>query len=162
MLTVRQPAGTGDDVAPVAPTDLVPLAELAGEGFGYDGGPYVRTPRDAVDALAAQLDGEVVSDDLGRRCVSREVARGLFAEREEQALRWSEMQARLDVEAAEVAARNPVWGGIPSGAIPDGVTPAAAILQAAKDAGPRRQSVLEHALANEGVIEYHPVERVPE
>jgi hypothetical protein len=39
---------------------------------------------------------------------------------------------------------------------------ASAMLQAAADARPRRQSPLEHALANEGVIEYHPVEQVPE
>jgi hypothetical protein len=36
------------------------------------------------------------------------------------------------------------------------------MLAAAKDARPRRQSVLDHALSNEGVIEYHPVEQVPE
>jgi hypothetical protein len=28
------------------------LAELAAEGFGY-GGPYVATPKDAIDVLAA-------------------------------------------------------------------------------------------------------------
>jgi hypothetical protein len=144
------------------PTNLVPLAELAAEGFGYDGGPSVRTPRDAVDALAAQLDGEVVLDDLGRRCVSRAVARGLFSEREEQALRWRDLQARLDAEAAEEAVRNPVWGGVPAGPDSEGATAVARMLAAAKDARPRRQSVLEHALANDGVIEYHPVEQVPE
>jgi hypothetical protein len=37
------------------------------------------------------------------------------------------------------------------------------MLQAAKDARPRRQSVLDHALANrDGKIEYHPVEQVPD
>ena len=144
----------------VDPTDLVPLAELAGEGFGYDGGPYVRTPRDAVDALAAQLDGEVVSDDLGRRCVSREVARRLFADRAAAEVRWREAQERQDAGYAAQVAANPVWPGIPAGQIPDGVAPALAMLTAAKDAGPRRQSVLEHALANEGgVIEYIPVEQ---
>jgi hypothetical protein len=35
------------------------------------------------------------------------------------------------------------------------------MLQAARDAQPRRQSVLEHALANEGEFEYVPVEREP-
>jgi len=144
----------------VDPTDLVPLAELAGEDFGYDGGPYVRTPRDAVDALAAQLDGEVVSDDLGRRCVSREVARRLFADRAAAEVRWREAQERQDAGYAAREAANPVWPGIPADQIPDGVAPALAMLTAAKDAGPRRQSVLEHALANEGgVIEYIPVEQ---
>jgi hypothetical protein len=161
MLTVRKPAGSADDVVRVDPTDLVPLSALTAEGFGWDG-PFVANPRDAIAALAARLDGEVLSDDLGRRCVSREVARGLFSEREEQALRWREMQARLDAEAAEQAARNPVWAGVPAGSYPDDVLPASAMLQAAADARPRRQSPLEHALANEGVIEYHPVGQVPE
>jgi hypothetical protein len=35
-------------------------------------------------------------------------------------------------------------------------------LAAAKDAEPRRQSVLEHALANrDGATIYHPIEQVP-
>jgi hypothetical protein len=34
--------GAVDEVAPVAPADLVTLAELAGEGFGW-GGPHVAT-----------------------------------------------------------------------------------------------------------------------
>jgi hypothetical protein len=81
---------------------------VAAEGFGYDGGPYVRSPRDAVDALAARLDGEVVSDDLGRRCVSREVARRLFADRAAAEVRWREAQERQDaVYAARVAANPP-------------------------------------------------------
>jgi hypothetical protein len=45
--------------------------------------------------------------------------------------------------------------------IPAGVTPAAAMLQAAKDAGPRRQSVLEHALANDANFEFHSLKGEP-
>jgi hypothetical protein len=137
------------------------LAELAAEGFGYDGA-YVRTPRDAIDALAARLDGVILLDDLGRRCVSREVARRLFADRAEFAVRQREVLARQEAAFAEQAAANRLWPGIPAGFIPEGVAPAAAMLQAAKDAAPRRQSVLQHALPNEGVIQYHPAEQVPE
>ena len=158
MLGVRSLAETVGEVAPVDPTDLVPLAELAVEGFGW--GPYVATPRDAIDVLAGRFAGEVVLDDLGRRCVSRETARRLFTEREEGERRQREALARRDAELAEQAARNPVWTGIPAGWIPDGVSPAAAMMQADKDAQPRRQSVLEHALADrDGAIEYHPIEQ---
>jgi hypothetical protein len=158
MFTVRSPAETVAEV--VDPTGrLVTLVELAAEGFGD--GPYVTTLKDAADVLAARLGDRVTLDDLGRRCVSREVARGLFSEREEQALRWRELQARLDAEAAEEAARNPVWGGVPAGPDSEGATAVARMLAAAKDARPRRQSPLEHALENSGVIEYHPVD-VPE
>jgi hypothetical protein len=159
MFTVRKPAETADEGAVVGPTDLVPLAELAAEGFGWDG-PFVANPRDAIAMLAARLDGEVLSDDLGRRCVSREVARDLFSEREEQALRWREMQARLDAEAAEAARANPVWPGIPAGPDSDGATAVARMLAAARDSLPKRQSVLEHALQDrDGAIEYFPIEQ---
>ena len=161
MFTVRSPAETVAEV--VDPTGrLVTLVELAAEGFGD--GPYVTTLKDAADVLAARLGDRVTLDDLGRRCVSRETARGLFAEREEQARRWRELQARLDAEAAEAAARNPVWAGIAADKVPAGATAVEAMLMAgaAADTRPRRQSVLEHALENSGQLEYRPVEQVPE
>ena len=133
MLSMRKPDETVYVDSPVDPLGLVPLAQLAAEGFGYDG-LHVRAPREVVDALAAQLDGEVVLDDLGRRCVSRETARRLFAERVEADRRRREAQERIDAQFAAQAAANPVWTGIPAGWIPDGVAPAAAMLQAAKDA----------------------------
>jgi hypothetical protein len=122
----------------------------------------VRSPRDAVDALAAQLDGEVTLDDLGRRCVSRETARRLFTERAAGEAKRREVQERLDAQYAEQASIHPVWAGIPADQIPDGVAPAAAMLQMAKDAQPRRKSVLEHALDNSGEFEYIPIQTVPE
>ena len=146
----------GETVATVDPAELVPLAQLCAEGFGY-GGPYVVTPRDAVDALAAQLDGEVVLDDLGRRCVTRDTARRLVAEREQAEHRQREAQQRREAELAELAANNPVRGGVPADRVPDGVTPAAAMLQAARDAEPRRRSVLEEALTNDSGLVYHPL-----
>ena len=157
MFTVRRSEDVED--APVEVAELVSLSELCGEGFGYDGGPYVRTPRDAVDALAAQLDGEVVSDDLGRRCVSREVARRLFADRAAAEVRWREAQERQDAEFAERAAANRPWAGLPVGSDWDGVSAASLMLAAAKDAQPRRRSVLEHALADRhGQMEFHSLE----
>jgi hypothetical protein len=95
--------------------------------------------------------------------VTGDVARRLFAARAEADAKRREAQARPDAELAEQEASNRPWAGVPAGYVPDGVLPVSAMLQAAKDAGPRRQSVLEHALANEGgVIEYHPVEQAPE
>jgi hypothetical protein len=162
--TVRSPAEatlspTGDNVAlEERPTDLVPLSALTVEGFGWGG--FVASPLDAIAALAAQLDGEVELDDLGRRCVTREVARRLFAERAAAEAKRQEMQERLDAEYLERAAANPVWPGIPADQIPDGVAPALAMLTAAKDAHPKRQSVLEHALQDrDGAIEYFPIEQ---
>jgi hypothetical protein len=110
--------------------------------------------------LASQLDGEVVFDDLGRRWVTRGTARRLFVERAELEARQREAQERQDAAFVEKAATNPVWTGIPASLVPDGVLPVSAILQAAKDAGPRRRSVLEHALADrDGAIEFFPIEQ---
>jgi uncharacterized membrane protein YqiK len=151
--TVREAVA---ETAPIDPAELVPVAQLSVEGFGY-GHPLVVTPRDAVDALAAQLDGEVVLDDLGRRCVSRETARRLFSERAEAERRQREAQQRREAELAEQAANNRPRGGVPADQIPDGVLPAAAMLQAAKDAEPKRRTVLEEALANDDAVTYHRI-----
>lgn len=125
--------------------------------------PRVTTRLSAIDILAPQFGAEVIFDDLGRRCVSREAARGLFAEREECERRRRELQERRDAQAAEQTASNPVWRGFPDDRLPAGVSAASAMLAAAKDAEPRRQSVLEHALANGGgFLEYHRVETEPQ
>ena len=139
----------------VDPVELIPLAELVVESFGW-GNPYLTTPREVVDAPAAQLGGDVVIDDLGRRCVTRETARRLFAEQEAQERRQRQVQERND-RAAEQAASHVPRGGIPADQIPEGVRPVEATLQAAKDNQPRRQSVLEAALANDGSYTYHPI-----
>jgi hypothetical protein len=153
-------AETVDEGTAVDPADLVTLAELCAEGFGWDGA-YVATPRDAIDSLAKRLDGEVVLDDIGRRCVTRSTARGLFTERDEAERRRCEVEQRRQAEAVEQAARNRPWAGVSAASVPDGVSAATVMLAAAKDAGPRRQSVLDHALANEGQVEFHPVAQEP-
>jgi uncharacterized membrane protein YqiK len=141
---------------------LVTLAELAAEGFGPWDSPYTKGSRDVIEALARQLDGVVVLDDIGRRCVTRETARALFAERAETERRQREAQERREAELAEQSANYRPRGGVPADRVPDGVSPAAAMLQAAKDAEPRRRSMLEEALANlDGAIVYHPVDREP-
>jgi hypothetical protein len=110
----------------------------------------------------AQLGGEVVLDDLGRRCTSREVAKRLFSQRADAEVRQREARERLDAQFIAQAAANRPWAGLLAGYIPDGVSPATAMLAAAKDAQPRRKSVLEHALSNEGEFEYIPIGPVPE
>ena len=150
-------SSTVRSTAPVDLADLVTLAGLAAEGFGYDS-PYVTTPRDAIDALARQLDGEVILDDVGSRCVTRSTARRLFTERAEAEQRQREARERRDAETGELAANRP-RGGIPADQIPEGVHPATAMLQAAKnDAEPKRRSVLEEALDNDASLTYHPIQ----
>jgi len=95
------------DVTPVDQDGLVTLAELAAEGFGPWDSPYTKGPRDVIEALARQLDGVVVLDDIGRRCVTRETARALFAGRAEAERREREAQERREAELHEQAANNP-------------------------------------------------------
>ena len=112
MFTVRSPAETVAEV--VDPTGrLVTLVELAAEGFGD--GPYVTTLKDAADVLAARLGDRVTLDDLGRRCVSREVARRLFAERAALEARQREVQERCDAEFASdlrILSARRAWPGV--------------------------------------------------
>ena len=105
----------------------------------------------------AELAGAVVVDDLGRQCVTHDSARALFAERAEAERRQREAQQRREAGLAEQAANNRPRGGVPADRIPDGVLPAAAMLQAARDAEPRRRSGLEEALDNETDLTYHPL-----
>jgi hypothetical protein len=154
--TVRRAADTVGEATPVDPAELVPLAELAAEGFGY-GSPFVTTPRDAVDALAAELGGQATLDNIGRQCVTRDVARRLFTERADAEQRQREAQERNEAQLAELAAVNAPRRGVSADLIPEGVTPTAALLQAAKDDQPRRRSVLEEALDNDDALTYHPI-----
>jgi hypothetical protein len=95
----------------VDPASLVALAELAAEGFGWSD-PLVRTPKDAVDALAREFAELVVPDDIGRRCVPRDTARALLAERAAAEERQrAERQARSERRARR---SRPVPRGVPA------------------------------------------------
>ena len=84
--------------------------------------------------------------------------RGLLTERREYEIRRQEVAAQQEARAIEAdrVRRASIWGGVPADAVPPGVAPAAAMLQAAVDSRPRRRSVLEDALAGEGAT-FHPI-----
>jgi hypothetical protein len=79
-------------------------------------------------------------DDLGRASIPRQVARQLIAERREA-------RAAAEVRARELAEQNDAWHaeqyrlnarpGVPAHLIPEGVSAAAAMVQAGKDAEPQ-------------------------
>jgi hypothetical protein len=100
-----------------------------------------------------------VPDDLGRDCVRRQDARRLLDEQRANELRRRKLAAVQEAEAVEAdqLRRAQIWRGIPADHLPVGATPASVMLAAAKDARPRRQSVLQHALANSGGLEFHPL-----
>ena len=95
-------------------------------------------------------------DDVGRPSVTRGDARMLIAERAEAEARRREAAAAAEPQAVEAdrVRRASIWRGAPA---VEGVPAAAAMLQADKDAQPRRTSVLQHALANSGELVFHPI-----
>ncbi len=88
---------------------LVPLAHLVIEGVAPD-----------IDALARALGEKVVADDIGRRAVTRDTARRLFAEHAENtatcARRKAERAAQFTTRMAAQSRRNrdQLRGGVPA------------------------------------------------
>src|SRR5215212_8599145 len=110
-------------------------------------------PAPSVGGWEAYFRGRgirVREDDLGRPSITREAARRLFAERREAEVRHREAAQLHEAEAeARRVARIP--RGIPVDRMPPGVAPAAAMLQAAQDARPRRRTLLEESLAGDSM-----------
>jgi hypothetical protein len=100
-------------------------------------------------------------DDIGRWCVSRAVARELLTEQREQREASDRKRAEAERQAIEADQRfrAQLYGGIPASVIGDGVAPAAAMLQAARDGDrPHRRSLLDDALSHESTLVIHPIE----
>jgi hypothetical protein len=158
--TVKRAAEANAEGTPADPAGLVTLAELAAEGFGPWDSPYTKSSRDVIEALARQLDGEVVLDDLGRRCVSRETARRLFAERAEAERRQREAWRRHEEELAELAEQNRPGRGIPIPEGLEGVDAVTVTMQHEIEAETERKGARQRSTLDEmftGVTVYHPI-----
>jgi hypothetical protein len=125
------------------PVELVPLSVLALD---------LVLPTTGWNVYLADRDIKVVTDHIGREAIDSADARQLLDERREAEARKREVVERNEQRAIESdwQWRSQLNRGIPASMIPDGVAPAAAMLQAAHDDRPRRQSVLQHALTNSG------------
>jgi hypothetical protein len=139
----------------VAADDTIPLSHLELD---------IDAPGNGWAAHLAEKGINVVLDDVGRLCVARGDARQLFTERRQHEARAREIASANEAAAVE---RDRAWrASLPKGAacydIPAGVLPASALLQAAKDSQPRRQSVLQHALSHEDGMMFHPLPSTPE
>jgi hypothetical protein len=139
--------------APVSPgrsedkSDLVPLSHLELD--------HPRPSEGWADFLGRRAIA-FVPDDLGRDCIRRQDARRLLDERRADELRAAKLRQLAEQEAVEAdqLRRASIWKGAPA---VEGVRAAEAMLQAAHDARPKRQSVLQHALGNSGELEFHPL-----
>jgi hypothetical protein len=131
--------------------DLVPLSHLS-----------LDLPA-LVTGWAAYLTGrgiEVVADDIGRDAISRDDVRLLITEQREAEARHAAKREAVEREAIaqDQARRAQIWQGVPADRLPIGVAPAAVMLQASRDAQPRRTTPLQEALQNSGELTFHSLQ----
>jgi hypothetical protein len=150
---IEAPVVMDDPVGPAA--DLIPCSVIALD---------LDTPTIGWVAYCSGRDIPIVRDDLGRDCINRVDARQLFAEHREAEARRLAVMARNEQRAIEAdrLRRAQIWTGLSADSLPVGVSAATAMLAAGKDALPRRQTPLEHALANSGEMTYHELPREDE
>jgi hypothetical protein len=105
-----------------------------------------------------------VPDHIGRDAISAGDAQRLLDEKREDLLRQAALRRTQEAEAIadDQRRRAQIWKGLPAVDLPVGVSASDAMVAAAKDAQPRRESVLQHALANTGEMEYHSYQATPE
>jgi hypothetical protein len=115
------------------------------------------TPPTGWQRYLTDRDIPITTDDIGRKAVTRDVARMLIAEHAEAEERRRAAMARVEQQAIEAyqAQYASIWRGVSADAIPVGVQPATAMLQAAKDAEPKRSTPLEEAFSNSPGMNYH-------
>jgi hypothetical protein len=117
-----------------------------------------------VGGWAHELAGRgavVVEDDLGRPSVPRAVARALFTEHREEQEAAARRRAEIERRAIETDQRfrASLPAGVPAGSVPEGYTAAELLMLSDPERQEKkRQSVLEHALANPGGgLIFHPI-----
>ena len=103
----------------------------------------------------------MVSDDLGRDAISRVDAKALLTERAANEERKARHRKLVEAQAVadDQLRRASIWTGAPA---VEGVSASALMLQADKDAQPKRRSVLQEALAGSETLTYHPLPKSDE
>jgi hypothetical protein len=139
---------TRDESSPLEP--LISLVELE---LSLD------APVEGWTVFLAARGIEVTLDDIGRMAVARVDARQLLTEKREREAEHARRRKLADAEAvaADQIRRAAIWQGIPADDLPPGVAPASVMLQASKDARPKRTSVVQEALAGSETLTYHPL-----
>jgi hypothetical protein len=127
---------TGTDTAESAPdvnvaADVIPLSHLELD---------LVAPVEGWTVFLAARGVEVTLDDIGRMSIARVDARRLLTEKRE---REAEQARRRKLAEAQAVAddqirRAQIWQGVPADHMPPGVAPAAVMMQASRDAQPKR------------------------
>jgi hypothetical protein len=147
---VAEEAAAIDAPAEPQAAEPVPLSHLALD--------LADAPAGAWTVWLAERGIAVVFDDIGRPAISRSDARRLLDAQRQAEIRRQDLLARQ--EAAAVEQDRAFRASLPRGAawyeVPDGVHPATAMLQAAKDAQPRRTpSQVEWMFGEADTMVYH-------
>jgi hypothetical protein len=145
--TVTAPAPPADVMVP---SDLIPLRVLELDLPGPATGWLIELDRRSI---------LILTDDIGRLAVSRDDAKQLLAEQRQAEAHAREVAERQERQAiaADREFRAQLYPGTPWYELPPGLSAAEVWAQAEKDAQPKRQSVLQHALSNTGEMTYHPI-----
>ena len=138
---------TADDVVAA---DLVPLSHLALD---------LPVPAEGWANFLGRRAIAFVPDDIGRDSIRRSDAQKLLYEKRANELRAVKLRQLAEAEAVEAdqVRRASIWKGVPADDMPPGVPPAAAMLQTARDAQPKRQTPLEEAFSG-STLTYHPMQ----
>jgi hypothetical protein len=141
-------------VSPIGDTDPIPLSHL-----GLD----LPVPTIGWLTYLGNIGVEVLSDDVGRPAISRTDARRLIAEHHDNEVRKAEKRAAAEKRAIEddQRFRAQFWSGVPADRLPPDVHPAAVMLQASREAQPKRMSPLQEALSGESLT-FHSFAPTPE
>jgi hypothetical protein len=139
---VTEPA---PDVVASPPSQPVPLSVLE-----LDLG---EAPAEGWAAHFINRGVAVELDDIGRPAISRGDARLLIIERREAEERKARQRKLAEAKAVadDQLRRSQIWGGVPAEALPVGVSASSVMLQAARDAQPKRMTPLEEALSGESM-----------
>jgi hypothetical protein len=135
---------------PVVPQKLIPLSVLRLELPDLD-----------TASLAGRDDVAIVLDDVGRAAIARSDAKMLIDEQRAREERQRELLAAADLAAEQYdrAWRASLGVGVPASMIPPGSTYLAAVLDAELNSAadgyrPRRSTVAEDLLSNDGAITF--------
>jgi hypothetical protein len=131
----------------IEPPQLIPLSVLSLD---------LSVPVEGWPSFLAARGIEVTLDDIGRMAISRDAARQLLTEKREREAERARRRKLVEAQAVadDQLRRSRIWGGAPA---VEGVSAAALMLQADKDAQPKRRSVLQEALAGSETLTYHPL-----
>jgi hypothetical protein len=136
----------------VEPADLIPLSHFALDH---------PQPSEGWSNFLGRRGIKLRPDDIGRDSIRRSDAQVLLHEQRASQLRAVKLRQLAEAEAVEAdqLRRAQIWKGVPADHMPPGVAPAAVMLQADRDAQPKRTTPLEEALSNSGTLTYHALSK---